>query len=71
MLLFANENLGHYYGQLLVGMPSHVFPSIRGENLYFFIQGANESIPDATTHLEGEPYYLSAITQVTKMLEIL
>lgn len=70
MLLFTNENLGHYYGQLLVGMPSHVFPSILRENLYFFIQGANESIPDAMTHLEGEPY-LSAITQVTKMLEIL
>lgn len=40
MLLLANENLGHYYDQLLVGMLSNVSPSIRGENLSILYSGS-------------------------------
>lgn len=40
MLLLANENLGHYYDQFLVGTLSNVSPSIRGENLSILHSGS-------------------------------
>lgn len=57
----VNENLGHYYDQLLVGMLSSNVLSIHRGSLSI-LQGAIESISDATIYLEGEPY-LFAITK--------